>query len=115
MDIKVNEVNQTPKAAAAPEAKAADDRFRFTLTSVLEEGELKDKLTGLIKDIEEQGDKIARHMDIRDMKTYRSMIKEFLNEIVTHSHEFSRENFLDRRGRHRVYGRSCRCSAPPAQ
>lgn len=32
------------------------------------------------------------------------MIKDFVNEVVTHSHKFSRENFLDRRGRHRVYG-----------
>ena len=32
------------------------------------------------------------------------MIKDFLNEIVNRSHKFSRENFLDRRGRHRVYG-----------
>ena len=27
-----------------------------------------------------------------------------MNEVVSNSHEFSRENFLDRRGRHRVYG-----------
>ena len=27
-----------------------------------------------------------------------------MNEVVTRSHKFSRENFLDRRGRHRVYG-----------
>ena len=27
-----------------------------------------------------------------------------MNEIVSRSHKFSRENFLDRRGRHRVYG-----------
>ena len=27
-----------------------------------------------------------------------------MNEVTAHSHEFSRENFLDRRGRHRVYG-----------
>ena len=32
------------------------------------------------------------------------MVKEFLNETVNRSHKFSRENFLDRRGRHRVYG-----------
>ena len=32
------------------------------------------------------------------------MVKDFLNEVVNRSHEFSRENFLDRRGRHRVYG-----------
>jgi uncharacterized protein YaaR (DUF327 family) len=43
-------------------------------------------------------------MDIRDMKLYRSKIKEFMNEVASRSHEFSRENFLDRRGRHRVYG-----------
>jgi uncharacterized protein YaaR (DUF327 family) len=27
-----------------------------------------------------------------------------MNEIVNRSHEFSRENFLDKRGRHRIYG-----------
>ena len=38
------------------------------------------------------------------MKHYRELIKDFMNEIVNRSHKFSRENFLDRRGRHRVYG-----------
>ena len=51
-----------------------------------------------------QGKKISKKMDIRDMKRYRALIKEFLNEVVNRSHKFSRENFLDRRGRHRVYG-----------
>jgi hypothetical protein len=43
-------------------------------------------------------------MDIKDMRKYRASIKEFMNEVVSNSYEFSRENFLDRRGRHRVYG-----------
>ena len=55
-------------------------------------------------DIVTQGNKIKKHMDIRDMRQYRALIKSFMNEIVNHSHAFSRENFLDRRGRHRVYG-----------
>ena len=38
------------------------------------------------------------------MKRYRELVKGFLNEVVNRSHEFSRENFLDKRGRHRVYG-----------
>lgn len=58
----------------------------------------------MMEEITRQGDKISRHMDVRDMKKYRGLIKGFLNEIVTRSHEFSRENFLDKRGRHRVYG-----------
>ena len=50
------------------------------------------------------GKKISEHMDIRDMKKYRGLVKDFMNEVVNRSHKFSRENFLDRRGRHRVYG-----------
>ena len=38
------------------------------------------------------------------MKRYRGLIKEFMNEIVNRSHSFTRENFLDKRGRHRIYG-----------
>ena len=57
-----------------------------------------------MEEITMQGDKLAKHRDIRDMKRYRGLVKDFLNEIINRSHSFSRENFLDRRGRHRVYG-----------
>ena len=58
----------------------------------------------MMQEIVRQGDRISKKMDIRDMRRYRSLIKDFMNEIVNRSHKFSRENFLDRRGRHRVYG-----------
>ena len=58
----------------------------------------------LLSDITFQGNRIAEHMDIRDMKKYRGLIRDFMNEVVYRSHKFSRENFLDRKGRHRVYG-----------
>ena len=57
-----------------------------------------------MSDITFQGNRIAEHMDIRDMRKYRELIREFMNEVVYRSHKFSRENFLDRKGRHRVYG-----------
>lgn len=58
-----------------------------------------------------QGKKLGKHVDVRDMKRYRKLIQEFMNEIVNRSHKFSRENFLDRRGRHRVYGMIKRVNA----
>lgn len=81
-----------------------DGSFKFTLTSAIEEQELQQRLNSLLDDITKQGNLIAQHMDIRDMKKYRGLVKDFLNEVVTRSHKFSRENFLDRKGRHRVYG-----------
>lgn len=104
MDIRVNQLQQLTQAEAPKSSVSTGEDFKFTLIRNIDESELKDKLSSLIKDIEEQGARIAKHMDIKDMKKYRISIKEFMNEIVSRSHEFSRENFLDRRGRHRVYG-----------
>ena len=104
MDIKVNEVTSTQQVDNRQSVKSGDESFKFTLISNIEEKDLAEKLKGMIQDISEQGDKIAKHMDIKDMKRYRELVKGFMNEITSRSHEFSRENFLDRRGRHRVYG-----------
>lgn len=104
MDLKVNEM--TPVAAAEATAKTAahEGDFKFTLTSAISEAQLQERLNTMLEQITNQGERIAQHMDIRDMKKYRGLIKDFLNEVVNRSHKFSRENFLDRRGRHRVYG-----------
>jgi uncharacterized protein YaaR (DUF327 family) len=105
MGVKVDGVgNVTNTEVTTRRDTTTDEDFKFTLLSKVEQSELKDKLNGLIESITEQGNKIAKHMDISDMRKYRETIKEFMNEIVSNSHEFSRENFLDRRGRHRVYG-----------
>lgn len=104
MDMRVNQMTNQTLVETSTQAPKSDDSFKFTLVSHIENGELKEKLSNLMRDIEEQGAKLAKHMDIRDMKRYRTLVKEFMNEVTANSHEFSRENFLDRRGRHRVYG-----------
>ena len=104
MSVKINEVNQISQVPDTAKTVAGDGSFKFTLASAITDAELQAKVDALMEDIVEQGNRIAQHMDIRDMKIYRSMISNFLSEVVAHSHEFSRENFLDRRGRHRVYG-----------
>ncbi|MCR5686445.1 MAG: YaaR family protein [Lachnospiraceae bacterium] len=105
MDIKVNQVIPTNQAVETNQANVqGDDAFRFTLMSAIEEEGLQERLSLMYEDITMQGNKISKHMDVKDMKRYRTLIKDFMNEIVNRSHKFSRENFLDRKGRHRVYG-----------
>ncbi len=104
MALKVDPITAIQPAEATQPAERGDGSFKFTLTSHIEETELQEKLNGLMEDITAQGEKLSEHMDIRDMKKYRELVKDFMNEVVNRSHKFSRENFLDRRGRHRVYG-----------
>ncbi len=105
MDIKVNQVVQPTQMTETNQANVpTDDAFRFTLMSAIEAEGLQARISLMYEDLTMKGNKITKHMDVADMKRYRTLIKEFMNEIVNRSHKFSRENFLDRKGRHRVYG-----------
>lgn len=104
MDLKVNDISQITQTTETQKATQGDGSFKFTLSSAITDAQLQAKVDALMTDITVQGERIAQHMDIRDLKRYRGLIKDFLNEVVYRSHKFSRENFLDRRGRHRVYG-----------
>ena len=104
MDIKVSGVQQAAPVEQTVQAQETDVTFKFTLVSRIEEQELQNALANMMEEITRQGEKLSKHRDIKDMKRYRALIKDFLNEVVNRSHAFSRENFLDRKGRHRVYG-----------
>lgn len=104
MDVKITQLTPTQNIAPTQEVKQTGDEFKFMLMSRISEEDLQAKLTSLMEEITMQGERIAKKKDIKDMRKYRSLIKDFMNEIVSRSHSFSRENFLDRRGRHRVYG-----------
>lgn len=102
--MKINEIAQMSQLTETTKTVQGDGSFKFTLSSAISDAQLQAKVDALMLDITSQGERIARHMDIRDLRRYRGLIKEFLNEVVYRSHKFSRDNFLDRRGRHRVYG-----------
>lgn len=104
MDIKVTQATPVLQTEQASQTAATDGNFKFMLASHIQEQDLQVRLTAMMEEITRQGDRISKKMDIRDMRKYRTLIKSFMNEVVTRSHKFSRENFLDRRGRHRVYG-----------
>ena len=104
MDVKITQLTQPANVTENQPVQQTNDEFKFTLMSKISEEDLQTKLVSLMSEITEQGERIAKKKDIKDMRRYRLLIKDFMNEIVSRSHVFSRENFLDRRGRHRVYG-----------
>ena len=86
MDInKLNHVTEVTQVPDTNQNVQGDGSFKFTLASAITDADLQAKVDMLLSDITAQG-------------------REFMNEVVFRSHKFSRENFLDRRGRHRVYG-----------
>lgn len=68
-----------------------------------EEQDLETRLNKLMSDIERQGENLAKTMDIKELKNYKKMISEFMDEVVNNALKFSKHSHFDRRGRHKVY------------
>ena len=63
---------------------------------------LDETLKQMAQEIFKQGEQLSEKVDISQLKAYKRLISEFLNESAR-GRQISRESFLDRRGRHRLY------------
>jgi len=63
----------------------------------------EEELKRMALEIEKQGKKLSENIDIYELKVYKRMVMDFLAEAVRSFGRFTKENVLDRRGRHRVY------------
>ena len=84
MDMKINQLLQSQPIEQTQQQVQTDGSFKFTLVSHIEEAQLQERLTAMMEQITMQGEKLAKHRDVKDMKRYRGLIKEFLNEVVYH-------------------------------
>lgn len=63
----------------------------------------EERIKHLVDKIGKQGEKLSQKIDLKELKIYKRLISDFLDEVVSNSHKFSKENSLDRRGRYKVY------------
>jgi uncharacterized protein YaaR (DUF327 family) len=108
--MKISEISSHPSSISGIVSR--DDRrtditsgrssFGDTLKKT-EEQDLTSRLNKLMSDIEKQGESLAKTMDIKELKNYKKLITDFMNEVVGNSLKFSKQSQFDRRGRHKVY------------
>ena len=65
--------------------------------------QVREHLQDLYGKITTQAEKIGERLYLDDVLHYKKLVKEFLDVASKNAHHFSKQNFLDRRGRHRVY------------
>lgn len=88
MEMRVNQIQQPAPVEQVQNTAPTDGSFKFMLASHVEEAELQERLTNLMAEITTEGEKLAKKRDVKDMRHYRGLVKEFLNEVVTRSHSF---------------------------
>ncbi|MDR1736396.1 MAG: YaaR family protein [Oscillospiraceae bacterium] len=55
--------------------------------------------------IAQQGEILGRRCDILELKRFKELVTQYLNEAVRYMYEFKKQSTFDARGRHRLYAR----------
>ena len=91
-------VDNDEKKSTEPKESMFDSHLRR-----LDNENYEQRLASALEQINKQGEKLSKFVDIKELKRYKKLIADFLYDAVNNSHKFSKENMLDRRGRHRTY------------
>ncbi|HEX7056170.1 MAG TPA: YaaR family protein [Bacilli bacterium] len=63
----------------------------------------EDRLRGLLKDIAEQGERLGKTMTVRELRIYKQLVKQYLEETVRRGVGLKETKGWDRRGRGKRY------------
>jgi len=104
LKVKETAARRETRAVAHDGNKARDGLPDFlNVIKGAEDGGVVERLRAKAGEIAAQGEKLADKVDIRELRAYKKLISEFMDEAVGNSRKFSKHSFLDRRGRHKVY------------
>lgn len=95
-------INIGDKDARVREAKAEAQNFRQQFQRLQGEA-LYQRLQRMADEITEQGKRLSRIPTYREMKQYRELVRQFVQEAVENSFSLQTRTGWDRRGRQKIY------------
>ncbi|WP_018394652.1 YaaR family protein [Bacillus sp. 37MA] len=102
--MEVNRVGKTVLNRTERKEETAKASVSFTdVISNKRQNVALEKMTGMMKEIETQGEKLAEHRTIDDLRKYKKMVKEFMEEAVNSGLQLEEQRGFNRRGRTKVY------------
>lgn len=108
--MKISEIINHPAAITSLNSKEERrnelNSNKATFAEALQkkgEADLDTRLTKLMSEINLKGEQLGKNMDIKELKHYKRLITEFMDEVVNSSLKYTKHNQFDRRGRHKVY------------
>lgn len=102
---RVNNRSNVDKTGSKEDKKVSENQGSNFSTQLKKahSSDFNKRIQKLAKEVMEQGEKLSKSVDVGELKKYRTLISNFLEEIVSNSHKFDKDDFLDRRGRYRVF------------
>ncbi len=106
MDNNINSIGSIESFPGFEESKSRKEVQKQEFMSKFQEiksDDVRNHLESLYDKIAKQSDRIGDKLHLSEVIKYKGLVREFLDVAVKNSHHFEKQNFLDKRGRHRVY------------
>jgi uncharacterized protein YaaR (DUF327 family) len=107
--MKIKELNSTIPIVSS--VKEFDDKklkglkyssFKENLIEI-DRNNCLEQLEKMKEEISKQGQLLSKKADINELKKYRQLVSDFMQEAVKFTFQYGKENGFDGRGRHRIY------------
>lgn len=102
--MEVNKVTRSTVGRVQKKDQVAAESINFTeVMGKKRENLLHEKMTKMMQDIEEQGKVLSESRTIDDLKKYKKLVKEFMEDAVNNGLQLEEQRGFNRRGRTKVY------------
>jgi len=102
--MEVNKVNKATlnKTKAKQDVPMEKTTFSEVMAKRRQEWD-EDKLNKLMQDIEDQGKVLAESRTVEDLRQYKTMVKQFMEDAVKYGLKLDERRGFNRRGRAKIY------------
>lgn len=102
--MKVNKVQSTTTGKIDAKKAETSESITFSAVMATKRSDMEvERLNKLVADIEEQGKILAESSTVEDLKRYKSMVKEFMDDVVKNGVKLQQSRGFNRGGRTRIY------------
>jgi uncharacterized protein len=104
MTMEVQKITKASVANVSRKEEKAMESVSFTEVMARKRNDvILERLQQQVKEIEEQGKKLAESRTIEDLKKYKKLVKQFLDDAVKNGLQLEEQRGFSRGGRSRIY------------
>lgn len=102
--MEVNRISKLGVNRVQKKEEAATESVSFTeVIGKKRENLVYEKMTKMMNDIEDQGKVLAETRTVEDLKKYKKLVKQFMEDAVNNGLKLEDQRGFNRRGRTKVY------------
>lgn len=102
--MKVSRIQKAESAKVEPKKTETSESISFSHVMATKRSDMEiERLNQLVQDIDEQGKILAESAAIEDLKHYKNLVKEFMEDVVKNGVKLEQSRGFNRGGRTRIY------------